>query len=62
MKRKDLIKEIEKSGCFLLRHGGKHDIYHNPVTGFTEPVPCHRDINEHLAHRILKRLSSNKSQ
>jgi predicted RNA binding protein YcfA (HicA-like mRNA interferase family) len=39
MKRRDLIKIIEDSGCVLIRRGGKHDIYHNPKTGSTQPIP-----------------------
>jgi mRNA interferase HicA len=57
MKRRDLISKIEKSDCVLLRHGAKHDIYHNPSTGKTEPVPRHREINERLAQKILKSLT-----
>ena len=57
MKRLDLIQELLQAGCVLLRHGGRHDIYHNPRTGRSEPVPRHREINEILARRILKRLS-----
>ncbi|TVR46624.1 MAG: type II toxin-antitoxin system HicA family toxin [Puniceicoccaceae bacterium] len=41
MKRIDLIKKLEAMGCQLLRHGGKHDIYHNPRTGMSQPVPRH---------------------
>ncbi len=59
MKRRDLIKRIEDFGCQLLRHGGKHDIYHNPKTGATQPVPRHREINEMLARKIIRDLSSN---
>ena len=33
MKRVDLIKAIEASGCVLVRHGGRHDWYRNPATG-----------------------------
>jgi hypothetical protein len=40
----------------LLRHGANHDIYHNPVTGRSQPVPRHREINEQLAKKILKDL------
>ena len=28
MKRCDLISQLEQAGCYLIRHGGKHDIYH----------------------------------
>jgi len=56
MKRVDLVKHLSKTGCVLLRHGGRHDIYHNPNTGNSEPVPRHREINEILARRIISRL------
>ena len=58
MKRIDLVKMLEQSGCVLLRHGARHDIYHNPKTGRSEPVPRHREINENLARRIIQRLAS----
>ncbi|NLB56675.1 MAG: type II toxin-antitoxin system HicA family toxin [Lentisphaerae bacterium] len=56
MKRLELVRALEKMGCVLPRHGSRHDIYHNPSTGSSEPVPRHREINEVLAKRILKRL------
>jgi len=56
MKRKDLIKSLEKDGCVLLRHGGKHDWYHNPTTKISQPVPRHKEINEYLAKHILKMM------
>jgi secondary thiamine-phosphate synthase enzyme len=37
LKRLGLIRRLEQSGCLLLRHGGRHDIYHNPQTGRSEP-------------------------
>jgi mRNA interferase HicA len=58
MKRVALVKRIEKTGCVLLRHGSRHDIYHNPITGHSEPVPRHREINEFLAKRIISRLDT----
>jgi mRNA interferase HicA len=57
VKRLDLVRRLEEMGCILLRHGGRHDIYHNPRTGKSEPVPRHREINEILAKRIIRRLS-----
>ena len=56
MKRRDLIKKIEETGCLLVRHGGKHDWYQNPETKISQPVPRHREINEFLAKHILKML------
>ena len=57
MKRRDLVADLEQLGCVLLRHGAKHDIYHQPKTGRSEPVPRHREINEFLAKKILKSLA-----
>ena len=62
MKRTDLVKHLNKIGCILLRHGERHDIYHNPVTGNSEPVPRHREINEVLARRIIKKLKNDDEQ
>ncbi|MGD9563721.1 MAG: type II toxin-antitoxin system HicA family toxin [Pyrinomonadaceae bacterium] len=58
MKRRELLKRLEKSGCILVRHGGKHDWYANPATRRSQPVPRHSEINETLAKSILKKLSS----
>lgn len=58
MKRKDLIRQLEASGCVLVRHGGNQDWYHNPTTKVSQPVPRHSEINEHLAKRILKIMSN----
>ncbi len=56
MKRESLIKQLEKMGCIFLRHGGKHDWYHNPNTKVSQPIPRHREINENLAKHIIKML------
>lgn len=56
MKRIDLIRKLEDVGCLLIRHGGKHDWYRNPKTGISQPVPRHKEINEHLAIHILRKL------
>ncbi|MBE9196617.1 MULTISPECIES: type II toxin-antitoxin system HicA family toxin [Synechocystis] len=57
MKRRALIVLLEQAGCVLIRHGSKHDIYHNPNNGKTEPIPRHREINERLAKKIIKSLT-----
>ncbi|GAN33171.1 MAG: type II toxin-antitoxin system HicA family toxin [Candidatus Brocadia sp. AMX2] len=58
MKRRDLIKQIEKMGCILIRHGGKHDWYQNPTTKVSQPVPRHNEIKEYLAKHIIKMLEN----
>ena len=57
MKRVELIKEIERLGGVLVRHGAKHDWYQNPITKISQPVPRHREIAESLAKHILKLLA-----
>jgi mRNA interferase HicA len=58
MKRLDLIRVLEDLGCTLVRHGAKHDWYHNPETGVSQAVPRHREVNELLARAIIKKLSN----
>jgi len=58
MKRTELVRKIEQLGCVLIRHGGKHDWYQNPNTNVSQPIPRHREINEHLAQHILKVLEN----
>jgi mRNA interferase HicA len=58
MKRVDLIRTLGDLGCELIRHGAKHDWYRNPTTGVAQAVPRHREINEHLARKIIRSLAS----
>ncbi len=37
MKRGGFIRELINAGCFLKRHGKKHDIYENPKNGKKAP-------------------------
>jgi predicted RNA binding protein YcfA (HicA-like mRNA interferase family) len=57
MKRTDLLKLISAKGALLVRHGGNHDIYIQPRTGNTEPVPRHNEIKEFMAKKIIRNLS-----
>jgi predicted RNA binding protein YcfA (HicA-like mRNA interferase family) len=57
MKRRDLIKILHDKGCILLRNGSKHDIFHNPQKGTTQPIPRHKEISEMLAKKIIKDLT-----
>jgi len=53
MKRRDLIKKLERNGWYFLRVGGNHDIYTNGK--HTEPIGRHTEIDEILAKKILRR-------
>ena len=56
MKRKEFIEELVKAGCYLKRHGSKHDIYINPKNGRKAPVPRHAEIKNTLVELIKKQL------
>jgi predicted RNA binding protein YcfA (HicA-like mRNA interferase family) len=56
MKRRELLRRLQKEGCVLLRSGGNHDIFANGKTGKKQPVPRHSEIDEHLAKHILRYL------
>ena len=56
MKRRDLVRKLQQEGCVMLRSGGNHDIYFNPRTRSKQPVPRHKEIDEHLARHILRYL------
>jgi hypothetical protein len=62
VKRFDLVQRLEQMGCTLLRHGSKHDIYHDATTGRSEPVPRHREINEILAKMTIRPLRPNAEE
>ena len=61
MKRKELIKHLRNKGCYLLRHGSRHDIYFNPKNGLKQPVPRYSEIDDRLAKHIKKYLVVGRS-
>jgi len=56
MKRSELIRQLERQGCVLARHGSRHDVYFNPANGLKQPVPRHTEIDDALAKHIKKYL------
>ncbi len=56
MKRKNLIRYLEKQGCLLLREGGNHSIFYNPRLKRTSSIPRHKEINDFLAQKICRDL------
>ncbi|MDZ4860010.1 MAG: type II toxin-antitoxin system HicA family toxin [Candidatus Hydrogenedentes bacterium] len=60
MKRAHLVRALVQNGCKLHRHGSRHDIYINPITGRKQPEPRHTEIDESLAKHILKYLGEPK--
>ncbi len=53
MKRKDLIKLLERNGWQFLREGANHTVYTNGKK--VEAIPRHNEIAEMLAKAIIKR-------
>jgi len=56
LKRRDLIRYLEKKGCELLREGGNHTVYVNRKEKKASTVPRHREIDHNLAKKIFKDL------
>jgi mRNA interferase HicA len=56
LKRRDLIRYVEKNGCEFLREGGDHSVYVNRQEKKVSTIPRHREIDEYLARRICKDL------
>jgi mRNA interferase HicA len=54
MKRRDLIRHLERHGCEFYREGGNHTVYVNPVNNRVSAIPRHREINEFLARKICR--------
>jgi len=55
VKRREVVKRIEKGGGKLIKHGSKHDIYQGP-NGNLDEVPRHTEIKNKLANSIFRRL------
>jgi mRNA interferase HicA len=56
VKRSEFVRSLVRRGCYLLRHGSRHDIYANPKTGRKAPVPRHSEIKDSLARMIELQL------
>ncbi len=53
MKRRDLIRLLERNGWYYLRSGGSHDIYTNGKE--IEPISRQKEIKEAVAQAIIRR-------
>lgn len=52
VKRRDLIRHLEKNGFYLLREGGKHSVYTNGER--TIPVKRHKLFDRITANELCK--------
>ena len=62
MKREEFIRVLVGAGCYLKRHGSKHDIYANPRNGRQAPVPRQAELKESLCGLIRKQLGIDERQ
>ncbi|MFP4030354.1 MAG: type II toxin-antitoxin system HicA family toxin [Desulfococcaceae bacterium] len=60
MKRKELIRHLQKNGCELLREGARHSIWQNTRNGNMTAVPRHGEIKDIMARKICKDLEIEK--
>jgi len=58
MKTSEFIKKISKAGCYIIRHGRKHDSWFNPATGGVTQVGRHlaQELPEDTVDGMLKDL------
>ena len=58
MKYNELYKKLRKQGCFLLRHGKRHDIWTNPRNGNLTELPRHgaQEVPKGTLENIFKEL------
>lgn len=57
MKTSQLVRQLNRAGCFVVRHGGNHDVWYSPITGLKCPVPRHgsREVAQKTYDNILER-------
>jgi len=56
MKRRKLIRYLERSGCQFIREGAAHTIYGNPPKRLKAPVPRHPEISPNIVRKICREL------
>ena len=54
MKRRELLRHLQQHGCSLLREGGRHSWWINPVKKRRSAIPRHTEIDEYLDEKSPK--------
>ena len=56
MKYSELRRILERSGCYIKRHGASHDWYYSPITEKSFPVGRHskQEVAKGTLNSILK--------
>ncbi|MCD8202116.1 MAG: type II toxin-antitoxin system HicA family toxin [Prevotella sp.] len=58
MKYNQLIDKLTNSGCYVLRHGKRHDFWYSPLTGKKLAVPRHgsKEVKNVILAKVYKDL------
>jgi mRNA interferase HicA len=56
LKREALLRHLRRNGCQLLREGGRHSWWHNPMQNKRSAVLRHKEIDDDLARKICRDL------
>ena len=58
MKQNELFRRLRKAGCFIVRHGTRHDIWYSPITDKMYPVLRHgsKEVSTGLLKSVEKEL------
>ncbi len=56
MNRRQLLRHLSNSGCYMVREGGKHSIWSNAPGDQYAMIPRHAEIDNHTARQICKQL------
>jgi predicted RNA binding protein YcfA (HicA-like mRNA interferase family) len=56
MNRRDLEKHLRNCGCEFFEHGGRHDMWWNPVIRVKAAVPRHNTVKRTVVRNICKKL------
>lgn len=56
MKRRALVRHLEREGVVLIRDGSAHSIVRNPSNGRAASIPRHAEIKESTARGICDQL------
>ena len=55
MKTSELLKLLKEHGIYKIREGGRHSIYHSPITGNDFPIHRHNaEVPIGTINKILK--------
>jgi len=56
MKRRELIRHLNRHGCRLLREGRGHSVWVNPANKQQSSIPRHPEVDDYTARAICRQL------